>query len=162
MSLFRGMATVLVASASAVLLIGAPAVAGSPFSALIGTWSGKGTARLEGGKSERLSCKGYYSGSGGSELRLNIICANPSTKVELRSVLKYSGGRVTGTWEERNYNQRGTISGSATDSKLHLSIGGPALTGSLSVSIGGSTQSVSLSTQGSFLKGVNITFARSS
>ncbi len=162
MSLFRGMATVLVASAAAILLVGAPAVAGSPFSALIGTWSGKGTARLEGGKSERLSCKGYYSGSGGSELRLNIICANPSTKVELRSVLKYAGGRVTGTWEERNYNQTGTITGSATDDKLRLSIGGAALTGSLSVSIGGSKQSVSLSTEGSVLKGVSITFARSS
>jgi hypothetical protein len=159
-SLFRGMATVIAASASAILLIGVPAVAGSPFSALVGTWSGKGTARLEGGKSERLSCKGYYKGSGGSELRLNIICANPSTKVELRSVLKYAGGRVTGTWEERNFNQAGTISGSATDDKLRLSIDGAALTGRLSVSIGGSTQSVSLSTEGSALKGVSITFAR--
>ncbi len=160
MSIFRGIATVLAASASAVMLIGVPAVAGSPFSSLVGTWSGKGTARLEGGKRERLSCKGYYKGSGNSELRLNIICANPSTKVELRSVLKYAGGRVTGTWEERNFNQTGTISGSATDSKLHLVIGGPALTGRLSVSLGGSTQSVSLSTDGSALKGVSITFAR--
>jgi hypothetical protein len=161
-SLFRGMATVLAASATAILLIGAPAVAGSPFSELIGTWSGKGTARLEGGKSERLSCKGYYSGSGGSELRLNIICANASTKVELRSVLKYADGRVSGTWEERNYNQAGTISGSATDDKLRLSINGAALKGSLSVSIGESKQSVSLSTEGSVLKGVSITFARTS
>ncbi len=160
MSFFRGMAAVMAASTSAVLLLGVPAVAGSPFSALVGTWSGKGTARLEGGKSERLSCKGYYSGSGGTELRLNIICANPSTKVELRSVLKYSGGRVTGTWEERNYNQTGTISGSATDSKLRLAISGGALKGFLSVSIGGSSQSVSLSTEGSALKGVSITFAR--
>lgn len=160
MSWFRGMATVFAASAAAVLLIGVPAVAGSPFSALVGTWSGKGTARLEGGKSERLSCKGYYTGSGGSELKLNIICANPSTKVELRSVLKYANGRVTGTWEERNYNQTGTITGSASDTNLRLSIGGGALKGFLSVSIGGSNQSVSLSTQGSALKGVSISFAR--
>lgn len=97
MNWFRGSASILAASCVAVLSIGVPAVAGSPFSSLVGTWSGKGTARLEGGKSERLSCKGYYSGSGGSELRLNIICANPSTKVELRSVLKYANGRVTGS-----------------------------------------------------------------
>ena len=162
MSLLRGTATILTASAMAVLMIGVPAVAGSPFSALVGTWSGKGTARLEGGKSEKLSCKGYYSSSGGSELKLNIICANASTKVELRSVLKYAGGKVTGTWEERNYNQTGTITGSADDSKMRLTIGGGGLTGSLSVSIGGATQSVSLSTQGSALKGVNINFARNS
>jgi hypothetical protein len=159
---FWGSAKVLAASAVAIAMIGVPAVAGGPFSALVGTWTGTGTARLEGGKSEKLSCKGYYSGSGGSELKLNIICANASTKVELRSVLKYAGGKVTGTWEERNYNQSGTITGSADESKLRLSIGGGGLTGSLSVSIGGATQSVSLSTQGSVLKGVNINFARAS
>jgi hypothetical protein len=159
-SWFRGSASVLAAGCIAVLMIGVPAVAGSPFSALVGTWSGQGTARLEGGRSEKLSCRGYYSGSGGTELKLNIICANPSTKVELRSVLKYAGGRVTGTWEERNYNQSGTITGSADDSKLRLVIGGGALKGLLSVSIGGTSQSVSLSTQGSVLKGVSINFSR--
>jgi len=145
----------------AVSTAGAPAFAGSPFSSLVGTWTGKGTARLEGGKSERLSCKGYYSGAG-AELKLNIICANASTKVELRSVLKYANGHVTGTWEERNYNQTGTITGSADESKLRLNIGGGALKGLLSVSIGGEGQSVSLSTQGSVLKGVSINFSRSS
>jgi len=159
-SLLWGSAKVLAAGAIALSMAGVPAVAGSPFTSLVGTWSGKGTARLEGGKSEKLSCKGYYSGSGGSELKLNIICANPSTKVELRSVLKYAGGRVTGTWEERNYNQTGTITGSADEQKLRLNIGGGALKGVLSVSLGGATQSVSLSTQGSTLQGVSINFAR--
>jgi len=159
-SLLWGSAKVLAAGAIALAMAGVPAVAGSPFTSLVGTWSGKGTARLEGGKSEKLSCKGYYSGSGGSELKLNIICANPSTKVELRSVLKYAGGRITGTWEERNYNQTGTITGSADEQKLRLNIGGGALKGVLSVSLGGATQSVSLSTQGSALQGVSINFAR--
>ncbi|MFA5901457.1 MAG: hypothetical protein WC829_20335 [Hyphomicrobium sp.] len=161
-SLLRGSIKALAVIAIAGMTVATPAVAGNPFSALVGTWSGKGTARLEGGKSEKLSCKGYYSGSGGTQLKLNIICANASTKVELRSVLKYSNGRVTGTWEERNYNQTGTITGSADDSKLRLNIGGGGLTGLLSVSIGGESQSVSLSTQGSALKGVSINFARNS
>ncbi|HWK37906.1 MAG TPA: hypothetical protein VNR88_03240 [Hyphomicrobium sp.] len=160
MSWLWGSAKVLAAGAMALSMAGMPAVAGSPFTSLVGTWSGKGTARLEGGKSEKLTCKGYYSGSGGTELKLNIICANASTKVELRSVLKYAGGRVTGTWEERNYNQTGTITGSADEQKLRLNIGGGALKGVLSVSLGGATQSVSLSTQGSALQGVSINFAR--
>lgn len=162
MSLLRGSVTALAVSSIAMLTVGGPALAGNPFSSLVGTWSGKGTARLEGGKSEKLSCKGYYSGTGGTQLKLNIICANPSTKVELRSVLKYANGRITGTWEERNYNQTGTITGSADESKLRLNIGGGGLTGLLSVSLGGETQSVSLSTQGSVLKGVSINFARNS
>ena len=160
MSWFRETAAVAVATVAAVLMIGVPAVAGSPFSSLVGAWSGSGTAHLEGGRSERLSCKGYYSGAGANQLRLNIICANPSTKVELRSVLTYAGGHVSGTWEERNYNQTGTISGTASDEKLGLTITGNGLSGFLSVSIGGANQSVSLSTKGSTLKGVNITFAR--
>ena len=44
-------------------------------------------------------------------------------RLELRSVLKYAGGKVTGTWEERNYNQAGTITGSADDQKMKLNIG---------------------------------------
>lgn len=162
MRLFKQTAGILAAGASLVLLVGtAPAVAESPFKDLVGTWSGKGTARLESGKRERLSCKGYYTGSGSSTLRLNIICANPSTKVELRSKLKYANGRVTGSWEERNYNQQGTITGTATESKLRLSIGGGALQGRLSVEIDDSNkQSVQLSTSGSALRGVSITFTR--
>lgn len=163
MSWFRGIAATAAASVVAAAVMGAPAaLAGSPFPALAGTWTGKGTARLEGGKRERLSCKGYYKGSGSTELRLNILCANPSTKVELRSVLKYANGKVTGTWEERHFNQTGTITGSATDTKLRLAIGGGALTGLLSVSLGEEKQSVSLSTKGSALQGVRITFARMS
>ena len=157
----RGKSTILAACA-AIVMLATPAFAGSPFAALVGTWGGKATARLEGGKSERLSCKGYYSGKGGSTLRLNIICANPSTKVELRSVLNYSNGRVSGTWEERNYNQSGTVSGTASSSKMRLLIGGGAFKGVLSLSIGESSQSVSISTQGSALKGMSINFARRS
>lgn len=161
MNLMKRSAGMAAAGAIVMALAGTTvAQADSPFPSLIGAWSGKGTARIEGGKNEKLSCKGYYSGSGGAQMKLNIICANPSTKVELRSVLKYANGRVTGTWEERNFNQTGTISGSADKSKLRLNIGGGALNGLLSVSFSGSRQSVSLSTQGSALKGVKISFAR--
>jgi len=149
----------VVAAAACAMLIAPPAVADSLFASLVGTWGGKGTARLEGGKSERMSCRGYYSGKGSNTLRLAIICANASTKVELRSLLKYANGRVTGTWEERNYNQEGTISGTASDDKLVLAITG-AIEGSLSVSMREAGQSVSISTEGSVLKGVNIDFAR--
>ena len=160
MSWFREMAAVAVASVAAVLMIGVPAVAGSPFSSLVGAWSGNGTAHLEGGRSERLSCKGYYSGAGANQLRLNIICANPSTKVELRSVLTYAGGHVSGTWEERNYNQTGNDLRHSVrrEARAHDHRQWPERL--LSVSIGGANQSVSLSTKGSTLKGVNITFAR--
>jgi len=160
-SLSRGKLAVL-ATATAILMLTAPVAVGNPFSILVGTWAGKGTARLDSGKRERISCRGYYSGKGAKILRLNIICANPSTKVELRSVLNNSNGRVSGTWEERNFNQSGTISGSVTDSEMNLSIDGGGLNGSLKMTFGESSQSVIISTNGSALRGMNIELARTS
>ncbi len=161
MSLSRWKLVVL-AAAAAILTFTVPVVAGNPFLTLVGTWAGKGTAQLDGGKRERISCKGYYSGKGAKVLRLNIICANPSIKVELRSVLNNSNGRISGTWEERNFNQSGTITGSVTDTEMKLSIVGDGLNGFLKMTFGQSNQSVSISTNGSTLKGMSINFDRTS
>lgn len=138
----------------------ATAAADNPFPSLAGTWSGSGTAQLEGGKTESLRCKGYYtSGDGGAALGLSIRCANASAKVELRANLNYSNGSVSGDWEERTYNQSGSISGKANSSKISLAISG-GIEGSMSVSLGGSKHSVSVSTGGSTLKGINISMSR--
>ena len=132
----------------------------NPFPSLAGTWNGSGTARLEGGKTESLRCKGYYTaGSNGASLGLSIRCANASSKVELRANLNYADGNVSGDWEERTYNQSGTISGKANASKMNLAISG-GVNGTLSVSVVGSGHSVALSTESSALKGINISMSR--
>lgn len=132
----------------------------NPFPALAGTWSGSGTAQLEGGKTESLRCKGYYTnGSGGAALGLSIRCANASAKVELRANLNYSNGAVSGSWEERTYNQSGSVSGKATSNKLNLAISG-GIQGSMSVSVAGGSHSVHVSTGGPVLKGINISMTR--
>lgn len=132
----------------------------NPFPALAGTWSGSGTATLEGGKTETLRCKGYYTnGGGGTALGLSIRCANASAKVELRANLNYADGAVSGSWEERTYNQSGTVTGRAASNKLSLLISG-GITGSMSVSLAGRQHSVAVSTGGSTLKGINISMSR--
>lgn len=134
--------------------------ADNPFPTLAGSWNGTGTARLDGGKTESLRCKGYYTnGGGGASLGLSIRCANASSKVELRANLNYANGNVSGDWEERTYNQSGSITGNASASKLNLTIAG-GVNGSLSVSIAGSGHSVTLSTEGSSLKGITISMSR--
>lgn len=160
--MFANYLTTLAAAAVAIGLAGtAPALAAdSPFNALAGTWNGSGTAKFEGGTTESLRCKGYYTnGSGGTNLGLSIRCANASAKVELRANLNYANGNVTGEWEERTYNQSGTVSGKATSNKLSLAITG-GINGSMSVSFGGGSQSVSVSTGGPVLTGINISFSR--
>lgn len=137
---------------------GSALAADNPFSSLNGTWNGSGTAKFDGGKTESLRCKGYYTG-GGDSLGLSIRCANASAKVELRANLKSANGNVSGDWEERTYNQSGTVSGKASASRMNLNITG-GIQGSMSVSIGGGSHQVSVSTGGPTLKGINISMTR--
>lgn len=135
------------------------AAAESPFQSLAGSWAGSGTAQFEGGKTESLRCKGYYTNSGQTNLGLSIRCANASAKVELRANLVYANGAVSGSWEERTYNQSGSVTGKASNSKMNLSISG-GIAGSMAVSIAGGRHSVVVSTSGPTLKSINISMSR--
>ncbi len=138
----------------------AAVAADNPFPQLAGTWSGSGTAQFDGGKTESLRCKGYYTNTGGANnLGLSIRCANASAKVELRANLAYANGAVSGDWEERTYNQSGSVSGKATSNRLSLAISG-GITGSMNVSISGGTHQVQVSTGGPTLKGIHISMSR--
>jgi len=153
--------TGIVVAAAAFALATAAGAGDNPFQTLAGTWSGSGTVRLEGGKTERMSCKGYYTNpGGGSGLGLSIRCANASSRIELRANLSYANGAVSGSWEERNYNASGDVTGKASSNRLNLAIAG-GVTGSMSVSVGGGGHSVSIATEGaSAFKGVSISFSR--
>ena len=126
---------------------------------LLGTWRGSGQIQLSQGKTERLKCNAYYTG-GGSTLGMAIRCQSESSNVEIRSKLSQSGGRITGTWEERTFNAQGNASGQAANGRMTLAISG-AVTGSMLVSYSASRQSVSISTQNIALKSVSIDLTRS-
>lgn len=152
------------AALAAPLLLAFPltAMAESPFTALDGTWSGSGSVKLESGKTERLKCKGYYNAkSGGSGLTMAIDCGNPSFRINMRATLAYADGQVSGTWEEREFNQSGNVSGKASASRMSLAFSG-GVSGSMSISTGGGSQSVSISTGGPGFTGVNLQFSRAS
>ena len=83
-----------------------------PFNTLLGSWGGSGEIRLDKGRKERIKCNAYYTG-GGSDLGLAIRCQSDNYKIEIRSKLSYSGGRLSGNWEERTFNASGTASGTA-------------------------------------------------
>lgn len=140
-------------------LPGTQAAASNPFDTLLGSWRGSGQIQLSDGRKERLKCNAYYTG-GGSQLGMAIRCQSESSNVEIRSKLSQSGGRITGTWEERTYNAQGSASGQATSDRISLQISG-AVTGSMLVTYSGSRQSVAISTQGIALKSVTIDLTRS-
>lgn len=149
-----------IAGAASVLLAATAADAASPFATMEGTWSGAGNIQFEGGKSERLRCNAYYtSTSGGTVLGLAIRCASASNKIEIRGRLTYSNGSVSGSWEERTFNASGTASGQASDNRVSLRLAG-AIPGAMNVTVSKSRQSVSISAQGSALRGVRIGLSR--
>lgn len=153
-----------VAMAAAALLALATyptSAADNPFAALDGAWGGSGSVRLDTGKTERLKCKGYYNVKGGSALGMAINCANPSFKINMRASLTSANGRISGSWEEREFNQVGTVSGKVTDKGMALNFSG-AITGSMSIVMEGTGQTVTISTGGPGFIGANLQFAKMS
>jgi hypothetical protein len=143
------------------LALPARSAAASPFADLGGSWSGSGQVRLEGGRTEGLSCKAYYlPKSGGSGLGLAVRCASASNKIEMRANLVSTGNQVSGNWEERSYNASGSVAGVAAGNNLRLTISGGGLSGSMSVTTNGRSQAIAVRTDGSALKGVNISLRR--
>lgn len=155
----------ILSAAALVLAAGAPAPAvSSPgaFSALHGAWTGSGSVRLENGSTERIRCRGYYTArSGGAALGMAINCSNASSfKIHMRANLSSSGGRITGSWEEREFNQTGSVSGRQTGNGFNLTFSG-AISGSMAVTLSGSRQTVTISTGGPGFTGVNMQFSKS-
>jgi len=152
---------VLAVLALAIALVPWPSsqAAAGTFDTLLGSWRGAGQIKLNDGRTERVKCNAYYTG-GGSQLGMAIRCQSESSNVEIRGKLSQSGGRVSGTWEERTFNAAGTASGQASGDRISLQISG-GVRGTMQVSYSRSRQSVSISTQGIALKSVTIDLARS-
>ncbi len=158
--MFSTFSRILLVASAMSLAAAAPAAAGDvTFASLDGAWGGSGKVRLENGSSEKLKCKGYYNAKSGSTLGMAINCGNASFKINMRANLTNAGGAISGTWEEREFNQSGNVAGRATPSGFTLKFSG-AITGSMSVTLTGNSQSVSISTGGPGFTGVNLQFAK--
>jgi hypothetical protein len=154
--------TALISMAIFAGLLPTAAAADNLFALLNGSWVGAGQIRLDSGSTETLKCRAFYTAKDdGAGLGLAIRCASTSNKIELRANLVYSGGKVSGSWEERQFNAGGSVSGQASSSRASLSIEGGGVSGSLTVSLNGETQSVLIQTSGIGLKAVNISLSRS-
>lgn len=138
----------------------AGASAASPFERLAGSWTGGGRVTFEGGQTERLKCNARYASSGsGNRLDLTIRCASSATSFELRGDLAYTGGRVSGNWQERTLGASGRAAGRANAASIVMRISGAA-SGSMSVAVSGRAQTVTVSTIDTALRGINVSLRR--
>jgi hypothetical protein len=149
--------------ASSALFVSANAAsAPPPFEIVKGSWSGGGNITLDKGKSEKLSCKGYYTSSGGGQkLGVALRCAGETNKFELRSHLNYDEGKVSGTWEERTFNASGNTSGHLKPGHMNLDFRG-GVAGRMSVDFSESSQSIAITinTDGVAVVGAKISLRR--
>lgn len=93
----------------------APAPAGDAFEGLPGRWTGQGRLGFKDGKMETVTCRAtYFLSDDKKELKQNIRCASPSGKIEVKSALTNTDGKLTGKWDELMYNLSGDIAGEVT------------------------------------------------
>jgi hypothetical protein len=124
-----------------------------------GRGAGREWPNSKAGRKKACGAKAITDTGGPHKLGISIRCANASAKVELRASLVDSGGAISGTWEERTYNQSGSVTGHATANRLSLSISG-GITGSMIVTVSHKSHSVAVITSGPSLKGINISMSR--
>ena len=153
--------TVIAASAAALVLVAPIAMQRkTPFRNSSVRGADRASPNSTAAKPRACVAKATTPSNGGPHnLGISIRCANASAKIELRANLVDSGGSISGSWEERTYNQSGSVTGRASANKLTLAING-GINGSMLVTIGHRSHSVAVLTSGPSLKAINISMSR--
>ncbi len=119
-----------------------PALA-NPFAKLSGSWKGGGTLEPLGGDAERVICRARYNVSA-SAVTQTITCAGTDYKINAVSKLTYSGGKLFGSWNEKNYGAGGGASGSVKGDTIYLRISGDKFTGRMSINVSSGKHTVKI------------------
>jgi hypothetical protein len=133
----------------------------TPLSLMAGSWSGGGTILLSDGTRERLRCRSNYTpDASGLNMQLSLTCASDSYKFSLASHVIYSGGRVTGNWNETSRNAAGQLSGTANGGQIDARVDGQTFAAFVTINTRGDKQSVNIRSPGSTMEEVAITLSR--
>jgi hypothetical protein len=145
--------------ASVLAVPGAIAAPPPTLAPLVGAWTGSGSIRLENGQTEAVRCKAYYTDKG-TTLGVALRCASAGSKIDLRATIGAAGSKVSGTWEERQFNAAGSLDGLVSGNKLSLDMDGGGLKANVVVATTGASQTVSITSAAGTFRAVNIAFAR--
>ncbi len=137
------------------ILLPAGETRADPLGELPGRWSGSGSIRLANGTTQSVKCVATYFVSG-SNITQNLRCASPSYKIDTKASLAVRGGQVTGTWEERQYAQTGSVTGRMTGDRFNLQISGAQFTAALQLTSTACRQSLSITPKGFDISRISI------
>jgi hypothetical protein len=120
-----------------------PKGSGNPFTLLNGYWTGGGTVTPQKGNAGKVSCRVTYSVAG-SAVTQNMRCAGTDYKFNTSSKLTYSGGKISGSWNETTYDASGSVSGTASGNTVHARISGDKFSGRMSINVSGSRHTINI------------------
>jgi len=155
----KALLTALALLAATVLLNAAQSIAAddSPFKELPGRWVGEGRLGLKDGKIEQVKCRAtYFLSDSADKLKQNIRCASASGKIEVKSVVTYAAGKLSGTWNELIYNLGGELSGEVTPLGFRISVRGSGLAANMEVIVREGRQIVEIQFFDSALRGLTL------
>ena len=128
-----------------VLASSMPAQSQSQLGEFTGYWRGSAVGEVSSGKKENLTCTTNNSLKDGGSLRMVLRCANATgVSLQIYATIAQSGGKLSGTWEERTYNISGTIAGSVAVNALRAQVVSPNFKASIRVERNGNTLTVSV------------------
>ena len=129
----------------------------STFKDLPGRWVGDGKLGLKDGKVETVKCSAtYFLSDDANELKQNIRCASASGTIEVKSVVSYKEGKLSGTWNELIYNLGGDLSGTVTPHGFRIAVRGSGLTANMDVILANGKQVVEIQFFESALLGLTL------
>jgi hypothetical protein len=142
----RTAASVAVAAAAAVTLGSTIHVAlANPVLNLPGRWSGPGSIVMSSGEKEQMRCVATYFVEGsGATVKQNLRCASQGYKIDATTNLLVANGRVSGAWEERTWDTKGSIKGDVNGDAFNLTIDGPGFSAAMAVKTDTCKQSISI------------------
>ena len=142
----RRMRLLLLAMTAALLSATLPnAYAGpNPLAVLEGTWRGHGTISPLGGEAERVTCRASY-GVTARKVTQTIHCAGTDHRIQSIADLACANGRLTGSWQETTYGNRGGARGSVEGDQIYIRISGEKFNGRMKIDFSSARQTVQIS-----------------
>ena len=151
-------------SALAILVaLASPTSAAGPFADFAGAWTGTGTITTTDGAQEAIRCRATYAvKSGGDALGINVNCASDSYRVDIVSDVVAQDGALSGSWQETTRQIQGDVTGHIpSPDTFQASLQTPGGGIQLGARTNGKQQAITITSQGSDIRGANITLRKS-
>ncbi|MGQ0672002.1 MAG: hypothetical protein ACT4N2_03870 [Hyphomicrobium sp.] len=128
-----------------------------PFDGLAGYWSGQGRLGFKDGKTEAVTCRTtYFVSENAAELKQNIRCASGGAKIEVKSIVRHTAGKLTGTWTETVYDKAGDITGEVTPRGFRVLVKGSEVDASMDIINREARQMIEIQFHDSILLGLTL------